>query len=78
MKIKILKHAKRRMNQYNIDFLTLEKTLKNPDDILKGHSNRNIAQKSLNKHLLRVIFEEEKDIYVVVTTYKARGERYEV
>jgi len=66
------------MDQYNVNFSMIKGTLKNPDNTLRGHSNRKIAQKSLNRHLLRVIFEKEKDIYVVVTTYKARRERYEV
>ncbi len=44
--------------------------------IIKGHSGRKISQKGLNGYVLRVIFEEEKDINVIVTVYKAKSERY--
>ena len=78
MKLRITDQAKSRMKKYGISGSTIRKGIKNPDSVVKGHSGRKIAQKKLNKHVLRIIFEKEKDKSVIVTVYKARSERYEI
>ncbi len=78
MKLVITPHAKSRIKKYQLNSEVVKDTLKNPETILQGYRNRKIAQKSLNSHLLRVIFEKKKNINVVVTVYKARRDRYEV
>ena len=76
MDLRITKHARERMEKYGISESLVHDAMDDPDSIVEGHSGRKISQKKLNGYVLRVIFEEEKDINVIVTVYKARSERY--
>lgn len=78
MEIRITQHARERMKEYDIDEGAVRNCLKDPSSIIPGHSGRQIAQKPVNGYVLRVIFEEQEDIKVVITTYRAERDRYEV
>ena len=78
MNIKILHHARRRMEAYNVDEALVEETLRNPDSEISSYGGRRIAQKKLDGYVLRVIYEEQDHKKVVVTVYKAKRERYEI
>ena len=67
MKLKITNHAKMGMNKYEISRKMVKDGMENPDSILEGHSGREIAQKRINRHVLRIIFEKEKNTCVIVT-----------
>jgi len=66
------------MKKYEISKSLVRKGMENPDSVVDGRSGRKIAQKELDDHILRIIFEEEKDTSVIITVYKARSERYGV
>ncbi len=76
MCIRFTNHALERMAMYNLSEAQVLECVENPDLILRGSQNRQIAQKRLNGYLLRVIFEIKNDAYLVITTYKAKRERY--
>lgn len=78
MEMRITGHARKRMERYGISESLVQDAMEEPDSVVAGHSDRKIAQKNLNDYVLRVIFEEEKDINVIVTVYKAKSERYEI
>ena len=78
MEIKILNHARQRMQRYNVEHAIVEETLKNPDSEVEGYAGRRIAQKKLNGYVLRVVYEKQNHKRIVVTVYKARRERYEI
>ena len=78
MEIKILHHAKQRMEAYNVDEDTVQEAIRNPDREVPGHGGRQIAQKKLDGYVLRVVYEKQNHKKVVVTIYKARRERYEI
>ncbi len=78
MNLRITGHAKKRMKKYDLSRSLVVKTMKDPDSVVDGHSGRKIAQKKLNGYVLRVIYEQEKGINVIVTVYKAKSERYEI
>ncbi|MBI2819865.1 MAG: DUF4258 domain-containing protein [Acidobacteria bacterium] len=78
MKIKILRHARQRMEAYNVEERLVEETLRKPDSEVPGGAGRCIAQKRLNGYVLRVIYEKEHNAKVVITVYKAKRERYQV
>lgn len=78
MKLRITKHARKRMEKYGISEKIVQEGMEEPDSIVEGHSGRKIAQSKINNHVLRIIFEKEKDSSVIVTVYKARSERYEI
>lgn len=66
------------MRKYRVDRRTVGNVIEKPDSVTKGHSERRIYQKRLNRHVLRVIVEEHKNLIVVITTYKARSVRYDI
>lgn len=78
MKILITTHAGERMAKYDLKEQAVKNCLEKPDLIVEGKEGRKIAQKRLNGYVLRVIYEETENNYVVITTYKAKSERYEI
>ena len=78
MEITILRHARERMEAYNVDERLVAETLHNPDREIPGYGGRMIAQKKLNGYVLRVIYEKGTNTKVVITVYKARRERHEI
>ena len=78
MKLIILEHVLDRMEEYGISEEQVIETIHHPDSIVPGHNERKIHQKRLNGHILRVVLEENEEILRVITTYKARSDRYEV
>lgn len=82
-KIKFCSHAElkfRILKKHGINFTKsqIEEVVSNPDRIIKAEKSRRIAQKIMNaQHVLRVIFEESKDSFTVITFYPARRSRYE-
>ncbi len=52
--------------------------LQEPDTIEQGHNGRWVAQKSINeKHVLRVVFENQGEERRVITFYPGRKKQYE-
>jgi hypothetical protein len=65
------------MKEYDISENELLVAITQPDKVVRGRRGRKIAQKALNRHLIRVVYEEAEDLIIVVTAYRARRERYE-
>ncbi len=78
MKIIISEHAKERMQKYGLKEHDIKDCLDNASSIIDGKDGRKIAQKNLNSYVLRVIYEKKEDVIIVITTYKAKSERYEI
>jgi hypothetical protein len=82
-KVVLSLHAKQkfdvlRRHGFIISKESVIEAVKQPDKIDTGYGGRKIAQKILDAdHLLRVIFEESKTYFKVVTFYPARRRRYE-
>lgn len=76
--IKILNHARRRMQTYNVSEELVREAIDRPDSELESYGNRRIAQKKLGRYVLRIIYEYEGEEKIVVTVYKARAERYDL
>ena len=69
MNIVFTEHARDRLSQRNIRKRDVIQTLKNPDRILKSFGRRKIAVKSIKEKTLEVVFREEKNILIVITSY---------
>ena len=69
MRIVLTEHARDRLSQRNIRERDVIQTLKNPDRILKSFGRRKIAVKSIKEKTLEVVFREEKDILIIITSY---------
>ena len=74
----ILKFEELRAQGFEISEETVVDALLNPRQLVRGRTNRTIAQTPLDAHLLlRVIYEEAGDTVIVVTFYPAERSRYE-
>ena len=61
MDIIISEHAKERIKRYNLTEKIVTETIRNHDEIVKGYAETSIAHKSLNEHILRVVYAKEKE-----------------
>jgi hypothetical protein len=69
--IEIISLARRKMERRGISEAWIGEALRNPDQVVQGHCGRSVAHRrrtirSRDK-LLRVVFEETEDKYVVIT-----------
>mgnify|MGYP001572141322 CR=1 FL=1 len=80
--IEIIPLALKKIEQRKISREWIEETLNSPEQIAEGYQGRKIRQRSYTisgkKMLLRVVVDEEKDRFIVITAYLAsRVERYQ-
>jgi hypothetical protein len=72
-KIEIIPLAKRKMERRRIPVTWVVEALRSADQIVEGHGARSVAQQRRKvrrrQMLLRVVFEETEDKYVVITAY---------
>jgi hypothetical protein len=71
--IEIILLARRKMEKRGIREEWVREALQQPDQIVEGHGRRSVAQQRRKVRrramLLRVVFEETEDKYVVITAY---------
>jgi len=75
-RIVITWHALDGADDYNTSANELINFLIYPEEVVRGHVNRFIAHKRLNRHLARVIYEYENETIVVITFYISYVNRY--
>ena len=80
-KIEIIPLAKKKLERRGIPREWIEETIKFPEQIVDGYGGRKVAQKKYviedKEYLLRVVYEEEEELNVVVTVYRtSQVERY--
>ena len=73
--------ALKKIKQRKISIEWIEETLKSPEQIVDGYGNGKVRQKKYiledKEMLLRVIVDEDKDRFVVITAYlTSQIERY--
>jgi len=71
--IEIIPLAKRKMEKRRIPEAWVTEALRNAGQVIEGHGGRSVAQQRRKirrrEMLLRVVFEETEDKYVVITAY---------
>ncbi len=71
--IEIIPLAKRKMARRGIPESWVGEALRSPDQVVEGHGDRLVAQQRRRirrkERLLRVVFEETEEKYVVITAY---------
>ena len=77
-KVQFTTHAEEKSSERNIDKEIIAITIRNPDERLLGRGDTIIAQKEVNEKVLRVVFREEQNYYIVITAYFTEKKRYEV
>ena len=71
--IEIIPLARRKMERRGISEAWVGDALRNADQVVEGHGGRSVAQERRRirrrEMLLRIVFEETEDKYVVITAY---------
>lgn len=73
--IRFTEHAESRMLRYGISEEDVVECIMKPDEVLSGYRGRKIAHEYMDRHMLRVVYEED-DLITVITVYLAKRERY--
>ncbi len=77
IRIVITYHAHQRMERYNLGRDLVLSTVRHPESVRPARGEREVRERALNGYVLRVVVEEEEEgLWVVVTVYKARRDRY--
>lgn len=71
--IEIIPLAKKKIDNRGIPEAWVSEALQNADQVVEGHGGRSVAQQRRRirrrEKLLRVVFEDTADKYVVITAY---------
>ena len=71
--IEIIPLARKKIEKRGIPEAWVSEALRNADQVVEGHGGRSVAQQRRRmrrrEKLLRVVFEETEDKYVVITAY---------
>ena len=71
--IEIIPLAKKKIEKRGIPEAWVSEALQNADQVVEGHGGRSVAQQRRRirrrEKLLRVVFEDTADKYVVITAY---------
>ena len=62
-------HSLLKLKQRKISKSLVVKALKNPDYVLKSHSDREIVYKKSSKLYLKIIYREESEDIIIITQY---------
>jgi hypothetical protein len=69
-------YALYKMGKRGIIKANVEETIIAPYSVVEAKFGRKIAQRVCGNYLLRVVFEEHADHYLVITAYPTRPQRY--
>ena len=71
--IEIIPLARKKIKKRGIPEAWVSEALRNADQVVEGHGGRSVAQQRRRirrrEKLLRVVFEDAEDKYVVITAY---------
>lgn len=71
--LEIIPIAHRKAEKRGIKQEWIEDAVRNPSQVVTGYGGRRVAQKKLlmgaKEYLLRVVYEETEELYIVVTAY---------
>ena len=76
MEIIYTNYAEMKIEKRKLSKIQIEDVIKNPDKIVEGKRGRKIAQKIIGKYILRVVFEQNGNVYKIITAYYSEPERY--
>jgi hypothetical protein len=69
-------HANDSLNERKIPKSLIEQTILSPDKVLSSTKGRKIAQKTFSHRLLRVVYKQTENTYIVITAYYTKAGRY--
>lgn len=72
-KIEIIPIARKKLERRGLSEEWIKETINRPDQVVNGYGGRKVAQKKYvlesKEYLLRVVYEEQEDLGVVITAY---------
>ncbi len=74
--ILFLFHAIQRMKKWGISDKIVIETMLRPEEVLAGHRSRYIAHRRYENHVIRAVYEYQKDLPVLITVYFPYIDRY--
>jgi hypothetical protein len=69
MRVEFSEHAERKIKQRKLQKSWIRKTLSQPEFVYSSYGNRQIAYRKFKKLYLAVVFKEESDRKIVITTH---------
>jgi len=82
-KIRFTNHAEEKLGVlkrygFEVSPEQVENVLLNPEKVISQGGGKSIAQRRISeRHVLWVVYRQERETYVVITFYPGRRERYE-
>ena len=76
LKVLLTFHALDRIAKWRLTDQTVLQALMDPEEVLRGHRDRFIAHRRAREHVVRVIYEYDGKLPVVITVYNPVAERY--
>ena len=73
MIVEITNHARRKIKQRNLREDWVRKTVEKPDFVRKSYGNRQLAYRRIGKLYLKVVFVQEGQTIVVLTSHFEKG-----
>jgi len=77
MNVAYTRHAEEKIAERKILKALIEEALKKPDSVLDSVFGRKITHKLIRDKLLRIVYEDKGDAFVIITAYYAEPDRYE-
>ncbi len=75
MRVEISEHARRRAEERGVPAEIIEEVVRRPEEVITVKFGRKAAYREYGEKYVVVIFEEQKDEIVVVTTLRVDRER---
>lgn len=69
-------YAEETIRDRKISKKIVENAILNPDEIIEGKKGRKVSHKLTGDKLLRVVFEQEAKVYIIITAYYTNPKRY--
>lgn len=69
-------HAERKLRERRLNKRIVETTIMNPQTDIEAVFGRRIAQRTIGRKLLRVVYEKDGSVYIVITAYYTELGRY--
>jgi len=76
LRVIVTSHAMERLSLWQRTEDQMFETLLFPEEVVAGHRNRFIAHRRYDGHVLRVVYEYEGDVPLIVTVYFPYTRRY--
>ncbi|EQD32521.1 hypothetical protein B2A_13518 [mine drainage metagenome] len=76
MRFEYTHHVEEKIAERRLNKTVIEEVLLNPDKTTNAKFGRKITQRTIGNKVLRIIYEEKQDAYIIITAYYTEVTRY--